>query len=243
MNKSYPNLLSIVIPTYNEAYNLSPLLALIEQSLVGISHEIIVVDDNSPDGTGKIADDMVGEYPLVVIHRKGKLGLASAVLEGFKSAGGDILACMDADLSHPPELLPVLIETIVDEGYDMAVASRLAEGAGVVGTWPQYRQLNSYVATMLARPLTPVRDSMSGYFLLRKEVIEGVRLTPLGYKIGLEIMVKGVHQRIKEVPFLFDNRTQGKSKMDFKVQMEYLMHIGNLYSYRLKNIVLGGGRH
>jgi len=234
--------LSLVVPTYNEARNLPSLLAMIHQSLQGISHEIIIVDDNSPDGTGDMANDLAARYPLIVIHRKGKLGLASAAVDGFRAARGKILGCMDADLSHPPEILPILLSTIEDEGYDMAVASRLVEGAGVVGTWPQYRKLNSYVATLLARPLTPVKDSMSGYFLLKKEVIDGIILTPTGYKIALEIMVKGNYKRIKEVPFLFDNRTRGKSKMDIKVQMEYLLHIGCLYTYIIKQRLTGGRR-
>jgi dolichol-phosphate mannosyltransferase len=237
MSGSRPHL-SLIVPTYNEAANLTPLITLIDNSLKGTSYEVIVVDDNSPDRTGVIAKGLVSQYPVVVIHRKGKLGLASAALEGFRAANGKILGCMDADLSHPPELLPVLISTIKDEGYDMAVASRLVEGAGVVGNWPQYRKLNSYIATILAMPLTSVKDSMSGYFMLRREVIDGVSLTPVGYKIGLEILVKGKHARVIEVPFLFDNRSRGKSKMDLKVQMQFLQHVTNLYVYKMKKFLM-----
>jgi dolichol-phosphate mannosyltransferase len=235
-------LLSLVMPTYNEAGNITRLMALIDYSLKGTSYEVIVVDDNSPDSTGVVAEGLASQYPVVVIHRKGKLGLASAAVDGFRAAHGKILGCMDADLSHPPELLPVLISTINDKGYDMAIASRLVEGAGVVGNWPQYRKLNSYVATMLARPLTSVRDSMSGYFMLRREVIDGVSLTPVGYKIGLEILVKGKFERVREVPFLFDNRSRGKSKMDLKVQMQYLQHVISLYIYKMKRPFIRGRR-
>lgn len=238
MIRTNNNLVSIVIPTYNEIKNIVLLLSRLEKSLKDIPYEVVIVDDNSPDGSGQKAEELINRYPLIVVHREKKLGLASAVLKGFEVASGDILGCMDADLSHPPEVIPRLVAAIKEEGLDMVVASRLVEGGGVAGNWPHFRKINSFIATLLAKPLTSVKDSMSGCFLLKKEVIEDVKLTPQGYKIGLEILVKGKFQKVKEVPFVFNNRIKGKSKMSFKIQMEYLAQIGHLYAYRMKNTLL-----
>jgi len=228
------DLISIIIPTYNEIENIELLIYRIDQGLKGISYEAIIVDDNSPDGTGEKAETLGKHFPVRVIHREGRLGLASAVLKGFELARGDILGFMDADLSHPPEVIPKLITPILKEGVDIVVASRLVKGGGVVGDWPQTRHLNSYVATFLAKPLTSVNDSMSGFFFLKRSVIEGVELIPRGYKIGLEILVKGRYKEAKEIPFTFDNRGGGKSKLNLKIMFEYLLQVGDLYFYRIK---------
>ncbi|MBC8414705.1 glycosyltransferase family 2 protein, partial [bacterium] len=127
---------------------------------------------------------------------------------------------------------------ITDEGMDMVVASRLIEGGGVVGNLPQKRRLNSYVATLMAKPLTSVLDSMSGCFLLRKQVIENVKLVPRGYKIGLEILVKGNCPKVGEIPILFDNRMTGTSKLSPKTQFEYMIQIGCLYAHKIKKMIL-----
>ena len=229
------DLISIIIPTYNEIENIEPLIRRIDQGLKEISYEAIIVDDNSPDGTGEKAEELGKNFPVHVIHREGKLGLASAVLKGFELARGDILGFMDADLSHPPEVIPKLITPILEEGVDIVVASRLAEGGGVVGDWPQTRHINSYVATLLAKPLTSIKDSMSGFFFLKRLVIEDVKLIPRGYKIGLEILVKGRYTEAREIPFIFDNREGGKSKLNLKIMLEYLLQVGNLYFYRMKH--------
>ncbi len=228
-------LVSIVIPTYNEVKNIEILLSQIDGSMKDIAYEVIIVDDNSPDGTGEKADEMAATYPVRAVHRKGKLGLASAVMEGFDAARGDILGCMDADLSHPPAVLPELVSAIRDGGADMVIASRLIEGGDVAGDWPLHRRLNSYVAGLLARPLTPVKDAMSGCFFLKKEVIEGAQLVPRGYKIALEILVKGKYKEVKEVPIIFDDRRRGVSKLSFRTQMEYLAQLCHLYLYWFRN--------
>lgn len=230
-------LVSIVIPTYQERHTIGQLLRRIHCSLTKHSYEAIIVDDNSPDGTGDHAEALCSRYPMQVLHRKEKCGLASAVLDGFNLAKGDILGFMDADLSHPPEILPSLITPIMENNVDVVVASRLVDGGGVVGDWPQRRKFNSYVATFLAKPLTSVKDSMSGSFFLKKEVVQGVTLIPRGYKIGLEILVKGNYKKVVEVPFIFDNRTRGKSKLNFRVQVDYLHQIVHLYVYRLKQSI------
>lgn len=231
------NLLSVIVPTYNEIHNIETLVSRIDNSLKGISYEIIIVDDNSPDETGKRAEELSKDYPLRAVHREGKLGLASAFLKGFEFAKGGIIGCMDADLSHPPETIPKLIASINEDGSDIVIASRLIEGGAIAGNWPQKRKINSYVATGLAKFLTPIKDPMSGFFFLKRDVIEGVPLIPRGYKIGLEIIVKGKYKKIKEIPFLFDNRIKGESKLNLNIQLEYMAQILHLYTYRLKRVV------
>lgn len=228
-------IISVVIPTYNEVENLEPLISRLDGSLEGIEYEAIIVDDDSPDGTGERADILSTIYPLKVLHRKNKRGLSSAVLDGLAISRGEILGFMDADLSHPPETIPKLIGPIRDDGIDITIASRLVEGGGVVGQWPQHRYLNSYLGEFLARPLTSVQDSMSGFFFMRRSVLDGTVLIPRGYKIGLEILVKGNYKTVKEVPFIFDNRIRGKSKLSWKTRYDYLVHLANLYMYKFRN--------
>jgi dolichol-phosphate mannosyltransferase len=220
---------SVIVPTYNERENLK---TLVERILSAADVEVIVVDDASPDGTGEIADNLASTYGIRVVHRSGKLGLASAMLDGLKAASGDILGVMDADFSHPPELIPKLIEPIVKGDADIVFASRYIKGGGVEG-WPLLRQVTSNGARLLARPLTGVRDCMSGYFFMRKDVIEGVRLETVGFKLGLEILVKGRYKKAAEVPFTFRDRAGGKSKLNGKEYINYLRHLSRLYRYRL----------
>ncbi len=223
-------MLSIIIPTYNEAENIVPLVRRICKTMPkGI--EIIIVDDNSPDGTGKIADRLAKRYPVRVIHRAGKSGLADAVIEGFRHARGEFLGCMDADQSHPPELLPKLLET-VKNGADIAVASRKVGNGGTLG-WSHYRHLMSWTATALAWPLTSVKDRTSGYMVFRRKIIAGKKLNPIGYKIVLEVIVRSGSKRVVEVPFTFINRKTGQSHTNKKIILEYLRHLGRLYRHKI----------
>ncbi len=223
-------MLSVVIPTYNEAENIKPQVERICKAMPkGI--EIIIVDDNSPDGTGKIADKLAKKYPVRVIHRAGKSGLADAVIEGFNHARGEFLGCMDADQSHPPELLPKLLET-VRNGADIAVASRKVGNGRTIG-WGPYRHLMSWFATALAWPLTSIKDRTSGYMVFRKKILEGIKLNPVGYKIVLEVVVRSRSKRVVEVPFTFINRKTGQSHTNKKIILEYLRHLGRLYRYKL----------
>ncbi len=226
-------MLSIIIPTYNEANNITAVVKQIHASLKKIKHEIIIVDDNSPDQTAHIAQKLAKKFPLKVIVRTKDKGLAKSVLDGFKQAQGDTFVVMDADLSHPPEVLPRLYNELKKTNADIVVASRLVPGGGVEG-WPKTRRLTSYVAAMLAKPLTSVKDPMSGFFLLKKEVIQDVPLSPLGYKILLEILVKGKYATAKEIPYTFKDRTAGVSKLNARVNFEYLLHIARLYLYKLR---------
>jgi dolichol-phosphate mannosyltransferase len=225
-------MLSIVIPTYNEKENLPVLLERIFYvfSKNKISGEVIIVDDNSPDGTGLLANSLQKKYPgLRVIHRKGKLGLSSAVLEGFRLAKGDVLGVMDADLSHPPEKIPEMLEAI-QKGADIVIGSRYVKGGGIEG-WSAYRKLQSRVAVLLARSFTSVKDSMSGFFLVKKSCLKE-NLDPNGFKILLEILVKADCKKIREIPITFVNRRKGKSKLGGNEIFSYIQNLFRYLSYK-----------
>lgn len=223
-------MLSIVVPTYKEADNIRTLIEGIDEHLNGVDYEVLVVDDDSPDGTADRVEELSERYPVRVIVRKGERGLSSAVLRGIAEAKSDVVGVMDADLSHHPEYLPKMLEALAE--YDVVVGSRLTKGGGIE-LWPWYRKVISEGARMLALPLTKVRDCMSGYFMFKKEVLEGVELNPIGYKILLELLVKGNYRSVKEVPIVFRNRAVGKSKMGAGTYIEYLTHLSRLYVYRL----------
>ncbi len=224
--------LSIIIPTYNEAKNLDELVPLINNSLQTTEYELIIVDDNSPDGTGKIAEKLSDKYPLRTIHRNRKMGLATAVMDGFKIAKGDLFCVMDADLSHPPEKITEMIDFLKKGNADIVVGSRLIEG-GRIEKWPFIRRLISFCAKCLVRPLTSIKDPMSGFFIIKRNVLKNTQLKPLGYKILLEILVKGRYKKIIEYPFVFKNRTNGKTKLDTKTVFYYFVHVVRLYYYSL----------
>jgi len=224
-------MISVIVPTYNEVRNIGRLIPLIYKALLDHRIEIIVVDDNSPDGTADVAKELSKTYPVRVFVRKNERGLASAVVYGFRRARGDILAVIDADLQHPPELLGKMVELVL-RGFDIVVASRYVEGGGVEScSW--HRQIISKFAIMLSRPLTDIRDPMSGYFAMKREVIEGVNLNPVGYKILLEILVKGKYERVIEIPYTFRTRRAGSSKMGVGEILNYLRHLYHLYSFKI----------
>ncbi len=223
--------ISIVTPTYNEKENIEKLVKNLFNDCHDYDVELIIVDDNSPDGTGNLADKLAEKNQIKVIHRAGKLGLSGAVIDGWKNASGQILGVIDADLSHPTNKLPELIEAILKDDIDVAVCSRLIKGGGVE-EWPFIRKAISWGATKLARPLTKVKDPMSGFFLFKKEVIEDIELKPVGYKILLELLVKGKYKSFKEIPYIFLNRYVGSSKLGLKEHIDYLKHISRLYRYK-----------
>ena len=222
-----------MIPTYNEKDNLDDLVRRITVACTadGIDPEIVIVDDNSPDGTGDRAEELAKTYRIKVIHRTGKLGLSSAVIEGFGASSGSIYVVMDADLSHPPEKIPDMIKEIQEGRAEVVVGSRYIEG-GSIENWPFYRKFISKGATLIARGLTKVKDPMSGFFALRKEVLDGVELNPIGYKIGLEILVKGKYSKVVEVPIRFANRKTGSSKLGGSEMLKYVDHVSMLYEHR-----------
>jgi dolichol-phosphate mannosyltransferase len=229
--------LSIIVPTYNERENVKPLIERIGETLGEHNYEILVVDDNSPEGTANVAESLSKDYPVRVIRRPGKLGLASAIVEGMRGAEGDIVGVIDADLQHPPELMAQLVDAVT-QGNDIAIASRHIPGASVEN-WSLPRKIVSKGAILLARPLTKVRDPMSGCFLLNKEVVMGREFKPAGFKILLEILVRGKYERIKEVPYTFRERQKGKTKLGLTEYARYLKLLCSLYLVRLKGIFAG----
>ena len=225
---------SLIIPTYKEKENIGKLLTLISDlNLKNL--EIVVVDDNSPDGTADEVERVAQELPFEIklIRRKGKRDLSLSVLEGFKKANGEILGVMDADLSHPPKIIPEILKELEDA--DFVVASRKISG-GEIKNWPLKRKIFSAFATFLAKTLVPkISDPLSGFFFFKRKIIEKVKLSPIGYKICLEILVKGNYQKIKEVPFVFEDRKIGKSKLNWKIVLKFLFHIFKLWLWKIVN--------
>ncbi len=225
-----PEMVSLIIPTYNEKDNVVPLVERISRAFSGRGYEILFVDDDSRDGTAECVQSLAGKYPVRVHVRRGKKGLASAVVDGLALARGDIIGVMDADLQHPPEVLPDLLKAIED-GADIAIASRYVPGGGSEN-FSALRRLQSKGATFLAHlflPMTrPVTDPLSGYFFFRKSVVDGATLNPTGYKILLEVLVQGKHRKTVDVPFIFKSRHAGESKLKLRQQIEFLSHVWSL---------------
>ncbi|RMD45280.1 glycosyltransferase family 2 protein [Candidatus Pacearchaeota archaeon] len=226
--------LSIVIPTYNEKDNIKNIVqkVLSEFKKNKIKGELIIVDDNSPDGTGKILDNLKkSEKRLIVIKRKAKLGLSSAVLDGWKVARGNVLGVMDADLSHPPEKIIELYNPLKKGDANIAIGSRYIPGGKIIG-WGIKRKMMSRVATLLSRVFTEVRDPMSGFFLVKKECIKNAGLNPRGFKILLEVLIKCKSLKIKEVPITFTNRIRGKSKAGIGEVLSLLKNLAGYLKYK-----------
>lgn len=225
--------ISVIVPTYNERENMNILFDRIDKSLKDINYEIIVVDDNSPDETGKVVEELSNKYPVKLIIRKNNKGLATAVVEGFKNAKGCVFAVIDADLQHPPEKLISLIwET--QNGTDIAIGSRYVECNGKgFGEFSSARKIISKGANTLAKLLIPklsnINDIQSGFFALKKDVVENVDLNPTGYKILLEILVMGNYKNVKEIPFIFGKRERGESKLGTNVIFEYIWHLSTIF--------------
>lgn len=224
---------ALVIPTLNEAENLPVLLDRVRDAMShsDLNYEVLVVDDDSQDGTAEI----VGKFSEIdsrirLLVRRGQRGLAGAVIYGWQHTDADLLGVIDADLQHPPELLPSLIAGIRD-GHDIAIASRYANGNGTAG-WNAARQAVSRLGTLVSMPLqrrgVRVKDPLSGYFVVRRECIEGLQLQPAGFKILLEILVRGRLKSAIEIPFQFGLRYAGKSKADVKVAFDYFALLSKL---------------
>jgi glycosyltransferase involved in cell wall biosynthesis len=227
---------SIIVPTFKEAENLSLLIPQVAAALAPkhIDWELIVVDDNSPDNTRETLDRLALRYLQVrYLIRTHERGLSSAVIAGLQLAVNDIIVVMDADLSHPPESLPDLIDALHDA--DFVIGSRYVPG-GKTESWSRFRWLNSAGATLLAKPLVgTVRDPMAGFFAFRRVALrQADSLNPIGYKIGLELIAKMriSPDRVAEVPITFRNRIHGTSKLTLKEQFRYLEHLSRLYDYR-----------
>lgn len=229
--------LALVIPTYHEAGNILLILGLARRVLdsAGIRYEILVVDDDSRDGIIEAVATVSRADPRVrLLVRQGERGLSGAILHGWEHADADILGVMDADMQHPPELLPALHRAIL-EGRDLAIGSRYAEG-GDLGGWNPIRKLASNAAVWLTWPLQrrgmQARDPMSGFFLVRRPCLEGLLFQKAGFKLLLEILVRGRVQLVEEIPFTFGRRHAGRSKAGIKVALDYFALLSRLYRER-----------
>jgi len=231
--------LSIIVPTYNESQNIVRMLDSIAETLSPYKgSEIIVVDDNSPDGTAEMAKSHAKiistkkKIRIEIISRNGKFGLSSAIVKGVQSATGDFLVIMDGDFSHPPQVIPSIIQALQDSNYDIVIASRYVKGGSIIG-WPFKRRLMSKGATKIARYGLgiDVKDPVSGFFAFRRDIINGLKFDAIGYKMLLEILVKTKGARVKEIPYTFTNRRIGTSKLDANVMFNYLRAVMRLYRY------------
>lgn len=223
-------MLSIVIPTYNEGKNIKNLVSQIHEALEGIEYEIVFVDDSN-DNTPDIINQVATEYTNIRLeHRENEKGLATAVLKGFQIAQGDYLACMDADLQHPPIVLKYMYKAM-EAGADFCIPSRLIPG-GDDGGLNLYRKFVSGTARKIGQFILPclrkISDPTSGLFMFRKEVIAEADLQPIGWKIMVEVLAMGNYQKVIEIPYKFQQRTAGESKLSGKVTLEYLKQLFNL---------------
>lgn len=223
---------SLVVPTYNEAKNVENLVRILSNLLDEVlpeRYELIIVDDNSPDRTWEVAQALMPRYPqLRVMRREAEKGLSTAVIRGWQAAQGEVLGVIDGDLQHPPETLLQLLQTI-KEGADFSIASRNVEGGGV-STWSVVRRFLSRGAQLLGLVILPgvvgrVSDPMSGYFMVRRSAIADRLLSPLGYKISLEVLGRGNIRQIAEVGYVFQERQEGESKVTWKQYVEYIRHL------------------
>lgn len=235
LQTTYPLRFSLVIPTFNEGKNIRMIVDILSGILDSVlpgDYELIVVDDNSPDGTWQIAHNLIPEYrQLRVMRRTAERGLSTAVIRGWQAANGQVLGVIDGDLQHPPKVLLQLLNAI-EQGADLAVASRHVEGGGV-SSWSAIRRFLSRGAQMLGLVILPqvvgrVSDPMSGYFMVRRSAIAGNTLSPVGYKILIEVLGRGNIDQIAEVGYVFQERREGESKVTWKQYVEYLQHLAKL---------------
>jgi dolichol-phosphate mannosyltransferase len=225
--------LTVIIPTFNEEANIRKIVSEVDEVLSksSLNGEILVVDDNSPDGTIGIVNELKKtKKNLNLIVRPADRGLSQSVADGFVHASSDIFVVIDADLSHPPALIPVMYYGI-KAGNDIVIGSRYMEGGGIK-KWPIKRRLISLGATFIGRLLFPdITDPVSGFFAVRKSVVAQAQLKPRGYKILLEVLGKGVWENDKEIPFEFSDRQIGASKLKIKTIIEYAQQVLDITLY------------
>ena len=231
--------ISIIIPTFNESQNILKILKSIGENLPkNIITQAIVVDDSSPDGTGTIVEDYlknlkkVATYSIDVIHRKTKSGLGSAILNGIQHAKGDTIVVMDSDFSHPPNIIPNMLDTLKKYQCDIVVASRYVRG-GLIRNWSLKRKIMSKFATIIAKKglRIDIKDPMSGFFAFKRTIIKGLKFDAIGYKMLLEILVKTKGATVKEIPYTFTDRKFGSSKVTASTAFDYGKSVYKLYRY------------
>ena len=224
---------SVVTPTFNEAENLPDLVAAVHAALGTLPHEIVVADDDSPDRTWEVAEQLAETDPSVrVLRRFRDPGLSAAVLDGMTMSRGEYLAVIDADLQHDPAILPEMVGLLASGTVDVCVGSRATEGGGY-GEWSAARRLVSWVATLIAKVLlrVPVSDPMSGYFVITRSGYEqtAAQINARGFKILLEFIGRNRSLRVAEVPYEFRNRVHGETKLNRSVIRSYLLAVSELW--------------
>ena len=225
--------LSIIIPTYNEEENIGKMIDALEVMLTSnnIHGQILVVDDSSKDKTIPIVREKKEKYAnLDLIIRESDHGLSQSVVEGFSAADSDIFLVIDADFSHPTELIPRMYG-LLTEGNDLVIGSRYTKGGGIED-WPIKRRVISKGATFMGKMLFPgITDPVSGFFGIHRHVVDNAPLTPRGYKILLEVLGKGRWNKAVEVPFTFTDREVGESKLKLTTIIQYLLQVMNIGKY------------
>ncbi|MFQ5431390.1 MAG: polyprenol monophosphomannose synthase [Nitrospinota bacterium] len=241
--KNLPIEISVVIPTYNEAKTIAELIEQISLSFKDSDTvlEFIVVDDSSTDDTVKAAESIKEKCNVKVIVRKDERGLATAVIRGWREASGRLFAVIDGDMQHPPEVIPHLFHDLNEHNADMAVASRKVAGGGT-SNWESHRIIISSVATVIAKLCLPitlrkVRDATTGCFMFKRECVDLSKLSPLGFKIFLEVLARGKFGKIVEIPYVFNQRSKGVSKMTFKQDALFILHLLKIGAYTGELIV------
>jgi dolichol-phosphate mannosyltransferase len=228
---------SVIVPTFREGANIRPLVESISKAMGSHPYEVIVVDDNSNDGIEEAVQELSSAYPVRIHVRRTERGLSSAVIAGFGLCTGEVLVVMDADLSHPPEKLPELVAPIIKGDADFVIGSRFVPGGGTPH-FNSFRKLNAWISKMLARPFTRVNDPMAGFFAFPRSLLkDGIQLSPVGFKIGLELIVKAGPTRIREIPILFQERLHGDSKLSLKEQLNYIKHLKRLFDYKYPSLI------
>jgi dolichol-phosphate mannosyltransferase len=226
---------SVIVPSLRERASLAVLLPRLFKVLeeANLRAEVVIVDDHSGDGTDLLCAELATQHSVRLVTRRGERGLATAVLRGLAESTGEICAVMDADGSHPPEIIPALVDAARSPFCDVAIGSRYVRGGSTDENWGFFRRANSRVATLLARGLTRAADPMAGFFAIKRSQLRRAKtLSPVGYKILLEVIVRCDCRRVVEVPIYFKDRTLGDSKMSFTQQWHYLKHLARLYAAR-----------
>ncbi len=228
--------LTVIVPTFNEEGNIHPMISAIIDVFEheGIHGEIVVVDDGSTDRT----HELVRSHPnyrknLRLLVRREDHGLSQSILDGFRAAHSPILLTIDADFQHPPEIIPLLFNEI-QNGSDIAIASRYVHGGGSEG-WPLRRKIISSGAKILSRILFPdITDPGSGFFAIRRSVIDGITFNPIGYRTLMEILGKGRWKKVGEIPYTFASRKHGDSKLNSRIIRHFIIHWFRLLTYGLR---------
>ncbi len=233
-------MLSIVVPTYKEAGNIGALTEQVHDAMLAarIEYEMLVVDDNSPDEIVDVVAALSGRFPVRLLQPSGRdRDLSRSVIDGLEAARFDRVLVMDADLSHPPASIPAMYHALDKDPAAFVVGSRYVADGSFDRRWSLWRFLNSHIATVITRPLVKCQDPMSGFFAFDRSRVGPIdKLNPIGYKIGLELMVRGDFLEVIEVPIQFVDREIGESKLNIDQQIKFLRHLRRLYTVRFGSL-------